>query len=60
MKEMIARIIDGETYGQLPKCPNCCLGQLKLDSNNPAIVVCPGYVSIYGEKNIQPNVDTGG
>ena len=51
-KELIGRIIDGETFGQLPKCPNCSFGQLRLHSTNPDIVICPGYVSVIGKNKV--------
>ena len=44
--ELITRITDGETYGQLPKCPTCFKGQLRLDVSNPEMVICSGCETI--------------
>ena len=44
--ELIVRITDLETYGQLPNCPICVKGQLKLDLFNLEIVICTGFETI--------------
>ena len=50
---LITRIKDGETYGQLPKCPACLISQLRLDLTNPDLVICPGYISILNKETVR-------
>eukprot|EP00978_Attheya_sp_CCMP212_P014226 scaffold36188_cov54-Attheya_sp.AAC.4 len=40
---LVEQIIDGEKYGQLPHCPECGEGRLKVLEYSPDTIFCPGY-----------------
>ena len=42
-EELLARVIDGEKYGPLKRCPICRFGRLKVRPHHQDIVFCPGY-----------------
>ncbi len=48
-EELLARVIDGETYGPLLRCPICRRGRLKVRPHHQDIVFCPGYWDSYYE-----------
>ena len=48
-EELLARVIDGEKYGPLKRCPICGFGRLKVRPHHQDIVFCPGYYDTYYE-----------
>ena len=48
-EELLARVIDGEKYGPLLRCPDCQIGRLKVRPHHKDIVFCPGYYDLYHE-----------